>query len=166
MAIEKIPSENRDPISGALGAHPIGTGVGAAVVGAAAGAATGTVAGPVGSAVGAAVGAVIGGLAGKGVGEKINPTADAVQNDVSRPYPDSDNADDHYAPAYRFGSESRARMPDASWEEAEIALRRDWENYPHPWTLDWNAASHAVKDAWDRGTGLLEPGMTQTAANE
>ena len=57
--------ENRDPITGAPGSHPVGTGLGAAAGGMAAGAAAGTVAGPVGTAVGAAVGAVVGGLAGK-----------------------------------------------------------------------------------------------------
>ena len=67
-------SANRDPLTGAPGAHPIGTGVGAAAGGIAAGAAVGSVAGPVGTAVGAAVGAVAGGLAGKGVAENIDPT--------------------------------------------------------------------------------------------
>lgn len=51
---------NRDPLTGAPGAHPIGTGLGAAAGGMAAGAAVGTVAGPLGTVVGAAVGAVIG----------------------------------------------------------------------------------------------------------
>ena len=67
-------SANRDPLTGAPGAHPIGTGVGAAAGGVAAGAAVGSVAGPVGTVVGAAVGAVAGGLAGKGVAESIDPT--------------------------------------------------------------------------------------------
>ena len=68
---------NPDPITGAPGSHPVGTGIGAAAGGAAgvaggmaAGAAAGTAgAGPIGGAVGAAVGAVVGGLAGKGVAE-------------------------------------------------------------------------------------------------
>jgi len=54
---------NRDPISGAPGAHPVGTGLGAAAGGIAGGAAAGTLAaGPVGTVIGAAVGAVLGGL--------------------------------------------------------------------------------------------------------
>ena len=54
---------NRDPITGAPGSHPVGTGLGAAG-GGAAGAAIGTaVGGPVGAVVGAAAGAVVGGLA-------------------------------------------------------------------------------------------------------
>ena len=71
-------SANRDPLTGASGAHPIGTGVGAAAGGIAAGAAVGSVAGPVGTAVGAAVGAVAGGLAGKGVAENIDPTTKRI----------------------------------------------------------------------------------------
>src|SRR5206468_7106097 len=58
-------SANRDPLTGAPGAHPIGTAAGAVAGGVATGAAVGSVAGPVGTAVGAAVGAVVGGLAGK-----------------------------------------------------------------------------------------------------
>ncbi|MFA6243077.1 MAG: hypothetical protein WC655_19220, partial [Candidatus Hydrogenedentales bacterium] len=49
--------ENLDPLSGATGAHPLGTGVGAASAGAA-GAAIGSLAGPIGAAVGLVAGAV------------------------------------------------------------------------------------------------------------
>src|SRR6185295_3784278 len=79
---------NRDPISGAPGAHPVGTGLGAAAGGMAAGAAAGTVAGPVGTVIGAAIGAVAGGLAGKGVAEMIDPTVEEAywrETYVSRP---------------------------------------------------------------------------------
>jgi uncharacterized protein (TIGR02271 family) len=67
-------SANRDPLTGEVGAHPVGTGVGAVAGGVAAGAAAGSVAGPVGTAVGAAAGAVAGGLAGKEVAEELDPT--------------------------------------------------------------------------------------------
>ena len=67
------PDANPDPLSGAAGAHPVGTGIGAAG-GAAAGASIGAVAGPIGAAVGTVVGAVAGGLAGKGAAEAIKPT--------------------------------------------------------------------------------------------
>ena len=39
---------NRDPLTGAPGSHPVGTGLGAVAGGLAAGAAAGTVVGPVG----------------------------------------------------------------------------------------------------------------------
>jgi hypothetical protein len=70
---EQALEANPDPLSGAAGSHPVGTGIGAAG-GAAAGASIGAVAGPVGAAVGTLVGAVAGGLAGKGAAEAINPT--------------------------------------------------------------------------------------------
>ena len=66
--------KNRDPLSGVLGAHPVGTGVCAIAGGAAAGAAIGTVAGPVGTAVGMAAGAIVGGIVGKAVAETIDAT--------------------------------------------------------------------------------------------
>src|SRR6187399_1089670 len=71
---EENKDANRDPITGAPGSHPVGTGLGAAAGGMAAGAAAGSVAGPAGTVIGAAVGAVAGGLAGKGIAEKIDPT--------------------------------------------------------------------------------------------
>jgi hypothetical protein len=168
MSTERVPKENRDPISGATGAHPVGTGVGAAIGGAAAGAATGSMAGPIGTAVGAAVGAVVGGLAGKGVGEKINPTLEDAhwrETYTTRPYVDRDKPYDHYRPAYQFGWESRARIGAGSWDDSEPVLRREWEEHPHSWALDWNAASHAIRDAWDRGDAPVQPGMTQTGAD-
>ena len=83
-----VINPNRHPLTGAPGAHPVGTGLGAALGGVAAGAATGTVAGPVGTLVGAAIGAVVGGLAGKGIAETIDPTAeDAYWRDNYRGRP-------------------------------------------------------------------------------
>jgi outer membrane lipoprotein SlyB len=73
---------HRDPISGAPGAHPVGTGLGAALGGAAAGAVAGGIVGPVGTAVVAAVGAVIGGLAGKDFAETIDPTREDASHAV------------------------------------------------------------------------------------
>ena len=54
------PGMNPDPLTGAPGANPVGTGLGA-VSGAAAGASIGAAAGPMGAAVGTVVGAVAGG---------------------------------------------------------------------------------------------------------
>jgi phage tail tape-measure protein len=147
--------ENRDPLSGAPGAHPVGTGVGAVAGGVATGAAVGTVAGPVGTGIGAAVGAIVGGLIGKGVAEGIDPTAeDAYWRDeyATRPYVRSGAAYDAYAPAYRYGWESRARYHDRSWDDAEDDLRRDWERNETAAGMRWDEAKLAVRDAWDRIT--------------
>src|SRR6478672_1773131 len=114
--------ENRDPITGARGAHPVGTGLGAAAGGAATGAAIGSVAGPVGTAVGIVAGAVVGGLAGKGIAEKIDPTVEDAywrQNYSQRRYVEKTESYDAYQPAYRLGYESRAKYPGKRYEEVE-----------------------------------------------
>ena len=73
--------KNRDPITGAVGSHPVGTGVGAVAGGIAAGAAAGTVAGPVGTAIGAAVGAVAGGLTGALIGQSVERRGYCIYRD-------------------------------------------------------------------------------------
>ena len=151
---------NPDPITGAPGSHPVGTGVGAAG-GGAAGAAIGSVAGPIGTAVGAIVGAVAGGLAGKGVGEMIDPTGEDKywrENYSSRSYVDRGTSYDEYAPAYRMGWESSQRFKGHSFDQAEPNLKTDWERTKGQSKLSWDKAKLAVKDAWDRTTG----GTSQT----
>lgn len=148
---------NRDPISGAPGAHPIGTGVGAAVGGAAAGAAAGTVAGPVGTLVGAAVGAVLGGLAGKGVAEVIDPTQeDAYWRDhySNRPYVERGATYDDYGPAYGMGVDAVRRYPGRSFDEIEPEMSHDWTTGGGPSMLGWDRAKHAARDAWNRVNGM------------
>jgi hypothetical protein len=143
---------NRDPITGAPGSHPVGTGVGAAGAGAA-GAAIGSVAGPVGTAVGAIVGAVAGGLAGKGVAESVNPTAEDEywrNNYKTRPYVMSGTSYDEYAPAYRYGWESRNHHAGKRFEDVESDLRSGWESTKGKTKLEWDRARSAVRDAWDR----------------
>jgi len=155
---------NRDPISGAPGAHPIGTGVGAAAGGVAAGALAGTVAGPVGTIVGAAIGAVAGGLAGKGVAEAIDPTAEDAywrENFWRRPYVTGDSKFDDYGPAYRHGTESYGRSNGRSFDDAEPELKRDWERVRGNSNLTWEKAKDATRDAWQRlsdGVERVVPG--------
>ena len=144
---------NRDPITGAPGSHPVGTGLGAAAGGAAAGAAIGTVAGPVGTAVGMAAGAIVGGLAGKGIAEKIDPTVEDSywrENYAARPYVDKNNTYDVYAPAYRTGYEGYGRYYGKRWDEVEGNLRQDYERTAGKTNLGWDRAKHATRDAWDR----------------
>ena len=143
---------NRDPITGAPGAHPIGTGVGAAL-GGAAGAATGTVAGPVGTIVGAAVGAIVGGLAGKGVAESIDPTGEATywrDNFKSRPYAANATSFDDYGPAYGYGVSSYTKYADRSFDDVESDLARDWDSARGKSKLPWEQARNATRDAWER----------------
>ncbi|MCM2327812.1 MAG: hypothetical protein NDI88_07995 [Lysobacter sp.] len=145
--------ENRDPISGAPGAHPVGTGVGAALGGAAAGAAAGTVVGPVGTVVGAAVGAIVGGLAGKGVAESIDPTRELVywrESYKTRPYADGSTNFDEYEPAYGYGVAAYTKYPDRSFDDLDPELSRGWIASRGKSTLAWDRARFAARDAWDR----------------
>jgi hypothetical protein len=150
---DKNPS-NRDPISGAPGAHPVGVGAGAAG-GAAAGAAIGSVAGPVGTVVGGAAGAIAGGLAGKGAAERVNPTAeDAYWRDnyaKSASYQQGYTWDD-YAPAYRTGYTGweRARASGETWDTYEPTLRTEYERNRGNSRLGWQEAKGAARDAWHR----------------
>jgi hypothetical protein len=148
---DKAGTPNRDPITGAPGAHPLGVGVGAAAGGMAAGAAVGTVAGPVGTAVGAAVGAIVGGLAGKGVAEAVDPTVEDAywrENYASRDYVESGRPYDDYGPAYGYGV---ARyQDDRAFEDVEPDLADGWMGARGRSTLSWGQASHAARDAWDR----------------
>lgn len=151
--IEEDRDANRDPLSGAPGAHPVGTGVGAAG-GGATGAAIGAAAGPVGVVVGAAVGGVVGGLIGKGIAESANPTIEHEywrENYANRPYVESGADYEDYGPAYQYGWESWSRYPDREFEEAEPELRRDWETYSHrSRNMTWDRAREAIRDAWNR----------------
>lgn len=151
--------QNRDPITGAPGAHPVGTGVGAAAGGVAAGAAVGAVAGPVGAVVGAAVGAVVGGLAGKAVAENIDPTVEDNywrDNYRSRSYVEPASTYDEYGPAYRYGVDAYARYPNQPFESIEGNLSRDWSTARGTSRLEWNRAKLAARDSWQRVSDTVE----------
>ncbi|MEO7762304.1 MAG: hypothetical protein ABIS68_10385 [Casimicrobiaceae bacterium] len=150
---------NRDPISGAAGAHPVGTGVGAIAGGIAAGAAAGTVVGPVGTVIGAAVGAIAGGLAGKGVAEMIDPTLEDAywrDNYSSRPYIASGATYDDYGPAYRYGVDSYTRYPGKKFDEVESDLSSDWNRAKGTSRLEWEKAKNATRDSFQRVSDTIE----------
>jgi hypothetical protein len=144
---------NRDPITGAPGSHPVGTGIGAAAAGTA-GAFIGSMAGPVGTAIGAVVGAVAGGLAGKGVAEAIDPTAeDAYWREEyrNRPYYDATHDyDTDYGPAYTYGYTSYDKHRGRKYEEVESDLESGWDKAKGKSRLGWEKAKHATRDAWHR----------------
>ena len=153
MATNKTPDSNPDPITGAPGSHPVGTGLGAAAGGAVAGAAAGAVGGPVGAVAGAAVGAVVGGLAGKGVAEGLNPTLEDAywrDNYTREPYYVEGRTYDDYAPAYRTGYEGRTRYAGRSYNEIESDLERDYYANRGNGKLEWQDARGATRAAWHR----------------
>jgi len=151
---------NTDPLSGAAGAHPIETGIGAALGGAGAGLAVGAIGGPVGAVIGAAVGgAVAGGLAGKGVGELIDPTTEDVwlreyfgsRSDQRRGETHEDHRD-----AYRYGLAASDRYRDRRFEDVEPDLRTGWGHARGTSTMSWDDARGAVRDAFNRTIQLRE----------
>jgi hypothetical protein len=146
---------NSDPITGAPGAHPVGTGLGAIGAGAAAGAAGGALGGPVGAVAGAAVGAVVGGLAGKAAAEAVNPTIETKfwkESHSARPYGHNGFVYEEYAPAYRYGWESfgRREHEGETFDNVEADLGRGWDHVKGSSRLVWDQAKLATRDAWDR----------------
>jgi hypothetical protein len=159
LELDRNKTAKPDPASGPLGAHPVGTGLGAAAGGAAAGALAGTVAGPVGTVVGAVAGAVAGGLAGKAIAKSIDPTAEEAywrQNYSSRPYVTKGAAYDEYGPAYRYGVDAYGRYEGRSFEQAEPELMREWDRAKGTSKLTWENAKHATRDAWQRLSDFVE----------
>ena len=172
------PDRNPDPITGAPGAHPVGTGIGAAgggAAGAAIGAAVSGPAAPAGAVIGAVVGAVAGGLAGKGAAEAVNPTAEDEYwrtNFASRPYyENSYTYEDDYRPAYEYGWATAGQYSGRRFEDVESDLGSGWNRAKGKSRLEWDRAKHATRDAWDRltsrgrgtSTGTY-PGQTSAAA--
>ena len=153
--VDERQDANRDPITGAPGAHPVGTGVGSAGGGAAGAAIGAAVGGPVGAAVGLGVGAIAGGLAGKGAAEAVNPTVEDAywrDNYASQPYVERTYTYDDYGPAYRSGYEGYTRYgaEGKHFDEAEPHLRRDWERDRGNSRLEWERAKAASRSAWER----------------
>jgi len=144
---------NRDPITGAPGAHPLGTGAGAApggVAGAAAGLAVG---GPVGAVVGAAVGAIAGGLLGKGAAEAVNPTAEEHfwrETYIREPYYVQGRPYEYYAPGFRAGWEGRVRHDGRTFEDAEPGLKAHYIVTKSTLEPDWHDVRPAALAAWNR----------------
>lgn len=144
---------NPDPLTGAPGSHPVGTGIGAAAGGMAAGAAAGSVAGPVGTLAGAAAGAVVGGLMGKAAAEAIDPTAEEAywkENYVREPYYQKGVSYDNYAPAYRTGYEGRSKYSGRKFEEVERDLEQNYAQVKGDSSLSWDQARPAAHAAWHR----------------
>ncbi len=146
---------NVDPLSGEIGAHPVGTGLGT-LTGGAAGAVIGLAAGPVGSAAGAVAGTIIGGIvgayAGKDVAESVNPTEIDLfwsENYSTRPYVGADDDYETYKSAYLYGYDARTKYADKKFEDVESNLSKDWEGRKEASTLSWSKAKDAVRDSYD-----------------
>jgi hypothetical protein len=107
----------------------------------------------VGAVVGGAIGAVAGGLAGKGAAEAVNPTVEDAywrENFASRPYVTPGTDYETYAPAYKYGWESRGHFIGSSFDDVESDLGREWERVKGKSSLGWDRAREAARDAWHR----------------
>ncbi len=152
VTVTERKDENRDPLSGALGAHPVGAGVGA-TGGGLAGAAIGAVGGPIGAGIGIVAGAVVGGLAGKAAAEGIDPTVEETYwrtNFGSRPYVTKGESYDSYEAAYKTGYENQGRYKGRQFDDVEIDLRTDYEGRVGASGMGWDKAKYAARDAWQR----------------
>ena len=57
-----------------------------------------------------------------------------------------------YAPAYRFGRDSRQRHADSRFEDVERQLAQEWNGARDTSRLGWIEARGAVEDAWNRAS--------------
>jgi hypothetical protein len=58
----------------------------------------------------------------------------------------------HVRAAYRFGWESRRRLPNVEWIVALPKLRSEWNADPANFVMSWSEAEHAVRDAWNHAS--------------
>jgi hypothetical protein len=168
MSSHNNSQDHLDPITGAPGSHPTGTGIGAAS-GGIAGAAAGIPAGPIGMAVGATVGAIAGGLAGKAAAEAVSPTGTIEPDDAVAPIVDADAEHaywrgqfqsepyyvspytyDDYAPAFLTGYLGYSRLAGSRYEDIESDLERDYSANRAGSGLSWLEAKPATRSAWFR----------------
>ena len=153
VVVSNADEQNRDPISGAPGSHPLGTGAGA-TAGGLAGAATGmAVGGPVGSVIGAAVGAVAGAIAGHEAAEAANPTAEETywrESYLLESFYEPGRAYEYYAPGFRAGWDGRVLHDGRTFTEAEIDLAEAYNSTKSELDPDWHAIRPAASAAWDR----------------
>lgn len=147
--------ENRDPLTGEPGAHPLGTGIGAMLGGAAGAAGTvaaGALLGPAGVAVGLALGAVAGGYAGKGAAEALNPTEDEPlwrEHFEQAGWGEGGEAFGDYEVAFRLGQNGYHRFLHMRFEEVERDLEQDYMNGEGRFGPPWSRARQAARAAWD-----------------
>lgn len=81
-----------------------------------------------------------------------NQFSNASYNDKSHDY------DRDFAPAYRYGTYSRHRYSDRTWDDSlERDLSRDWDRTKGSSRLTWDKAKDAAKDAW-HGVERAMPG--------
>ena len=64
---------------------------------------------------------------------------------------------EHYAPAYRVGSEAAKKYPGRSFDEIEDSVALDYEKHEPGSALPWDQARHASRAAWTKVSGVTTP---------
>ncbi len=144
--------EDTHELAGTLG-MTVGGVAGGILTGVAAGGAMGGIAGPVGAVVGAAVGGAIGGSVAEDIAREINPSLEEIyweQNHHTREYSVKGEDYPSYRPAYRVGIDGYISNPTKSFEDLEPSLRNNWNIARGDSKLEWAAAQHAARDAFNR----------------
>ena len=116
----------RDPLSGAPGARPVGTGVGLA-----------------GKGIVERV-------------DPTAEEAYWKQAYSNRPYYDAAWSYDDYSPAYQYALNSYERYPGKSFDEIEADLGQGWDQARGSSRLTWDRAKEATRVAWHRLTHAVE----------
>lgn len=79
------------------------------------------------------------------------------QQHETQAYADKTLPYDHYAPAYRTGSEAARKHAGKKFEEVEDDVALQYERNRAGSPLPWDQARPAVKAAWDRLGGVIAP---------
>ena len=153
--------ENRDPLTGESGAHPVGTALGAATLGGVGLALAAAVAGPIGVAAAVIGGAIAGGYAGKAAAELLDPTVEDEywrEQHSRQPYADAATDFTHFQPAYRTGYESFAEhgVQGKTFEEVEPHVRANYQ--AKGGAVPWEKAREASRAAWERAQAIRRQG--------
>lgn len=64
---------------------------------------------------------------------------------------------EHYAPAYRVGSEAAKKYPGKSFDEIEDSVALDYQKHEPGSALPWDQARHASRAAWTKVSGVTTP---------
>jgi uncharacterized protein (TIGR02271 family) len=79
---------------------------------------------------------------------------DYYRNDWNTNYSSLGGSYDDYAPAYRYGSESRSKYAGREWDDVETDLRSDWDtrNASSGGPSTWEKFKASVRHGWDKIT--------------
>jgi hypothetical protein len=113
--------------------------------------------------MGATIGAIVGGYAGEPLVEGVDTVAELAywrQHFKERPYGGGSHVEfEQYEPAYLQAADAYAKNPGHLFDDIEPHLSRAWPAARGTSMLDWERASRAARDAWERLSGTAR-GLT------